>query len=546
MEESAIFYKLILVDDEDEVRGRISSRISEDSGFRVVGTAGNGHDALELIDEHSPHVVITDIRMPFIDGMELARIIKREYPTIRVAFITGYDEFDYAREAVELGVKSYLTKPLTQGDIARFLGKLKSELDEEFRRNSDMEMMRSRYRESLPLIIDDYFSSFLSRPLESGEEAVQDLKELGILMDRSAVLILVDVERDESHPDIFRREQRKSAVRESLKDIFHRRGMDCHHFRFQDSIVFVLFRPFGLKGSGMSRAEERSALDEALLESVQTVRMYHSIRIDIGVSSGFRGFEELRGAYMEARRALTDSQFLNRGRIVYIGEVEQESPKSIVMSEEEARSVEYAVKFGSDEDLARVVAEERKKIGTFGDAPADYRLYMLNLLNIAINFASSVGGDITRTNGGDVLDTVAHFGGLEQMFDWFEYIIRKLREENSSTKMDNSRTLLENAVAYIKAHYADASLSLEKTCAHAGISVSYLSLLFRKNTGKTFVKFLTEIRMEKARERLKYSDDRIIEIAEDCGYRDVYYFSHSFKKYQGMSPRQYRAEQNKD
>ncbi len=545
MEQAADYYKLILVDDEDEVRGRISSRISRGSGFQVVGTAGNGHDALELIEKYSPHVVITDIRMPFIDGIELTRIIKREYPTIRVAFITGYDEFDYAREAVELGVKSYLTKPLTQGDTSRFLGKLKAELDEEFRQNSDLEMIRSRYRESLPLIIDDYFSSCLSNSLEGGREPVQDLEELGIVLDKAACLVLVDVERDESHPDIFRREQRKAAVRRSLKDIFHRREISFYHFRFQDSIVFLLFQPLGQEDQPVNKAEERSSLDEALLECVQTARMYHSTRIDIGVSSGFKGFGELRGAYLEARRALTDSQFLNRGRIVYIGEVEQKSPRSMVMSEEEARTMEYAVRFGSNEELERVVAEERKKIGTFGEAPADYRLYMLNLLNIAINFASSTGADITRTNGGDVLDTVARFGGLDQIFDWFEHIVHKLREENQNTKMNNSRTLLDNAVGYIKAHYADASLSLEKTCRHVGISVSYLSLLFRKHTGKTFVTFLTEIRLAKARERLKYSDDRIIEIAEDCGYRDVYYFSHSFKKYQGMSPRQYRAEQNK-
>lgn len=86
-------YKIILVDDEDEVRGRISSKILGDSGFEVVGTAGNGYDALELIEKFSPHVVMTDIKMPYIDGIELARIIRREYPTVRIGFITGYDEF---------------------------------------------------------------------------------------------------------------------------------------------------------------------------------------------------------------------------------------------------------------------------------------------------------------------------------------------------------------------------------------------------------------------------------------------------------------------
>lgn len=154
-------YKMILVDDEDEVRGRISSKISRESGFEIVGTAGNGYDALELIEKYSPHIVLTDIKMPFIDGIELAHIIKRDFPTTRVAFITGYDEFDYAREAVELHISSYLTKPVTQNDISKFLIRLKNELDDEFKKQYNLNILRKRYEDSLPLLLDNYFVSLL-------------------------------------------------------------------------------------------------------------------------------------------------------------------------------------------------------------------------------------------------------------------------------------------------------------------------------------------------------------------------------------------------
>ena len=187
-------YTIVLVDDEDEARGRIASKISAKSGFAVIGSAANGHDALELIDELSPHVVVTDIRMPYIDGLQLAGIIKREHPTIRVAFITGYDEFDYAREAIALGVKSYLTKPLTGADIADFLASLKNELDEEFRRNADREELEAKYSASLPLIIDSCFSSFLSGAAPGGR-GLDSLKNHGIdLTGKSGFLALIHVE----------------------------------------------------------------------------------------------------------------------------------------------------------------------------------------------------------------------------------------------------------------------------------------------------------------------------------------------------------------
>ena len=117
-------YRMILVDDEDDVRGRILSKINEDSGFTVVGKAGNGYDAIDLIEKYKPHVVLTDIKMPFINGIELAKIIRRDYPTTKVAFISGYDEFEYAREAIELNVVSYLMKPVTGEDINSFLARL--------------------------------------------------------------------------------------------------------------------------------------------------------------------------------------------------------------------------------------------------------------------------------------------------------------------------------------------------------------------------------------------------------------------------------------
>ena len=114
-------YTMIIVDDEEEVKNRIVSKIPADFGFEIVGLASNGYDALELIERVRPNVVITDIRMPFIDGIQLSKIIRREYPKTKIAFISGYDEFSYAKEAIELDVVSYLSKPITEKEVLSFL-----------------------------------------------------------------------------------------------------------------------------------------------------------------------------------------------------------------------------------------------------------------------------------------------------------------------------------------------------------------------------------------------------------------------------------------
>jgi len=528
-------YRMILVDDEDEVRGRISSKISSESGFAVVGTAGNGYDALELIEKFSPHVVLTDIRMPFIDGIELARTIRRDFPATRVAFISGYDEFDYARKAVELHVSSYLTKPVTQNDISLFLRQLKEELDEEFKRQYNLELLRKRYEESLPLLIDNYFASVLiASPTAGNPGDIENLRQYGISLDDSRYLLaFVRVERDEELKDVMEYENRRLAVRSVALNVLDRHGCRFYSFPFSDGIVFVI------KEEG---ALFLKRIDQIFTEMIQLSRRFLSAGIDIGVSHLHRNFDGLKNAYLEAERALDNSRFLNTGRIVYIGQLDKSSPRPLSVSEGDSSALEYAVKFGSDGELREVL--NRIRAGALENRPegASYKLYVINLVNIAVNYASSINADIQETAGEDVLDAMGKFRNLDQVFDWILSLFLKLRKVSVSTRMNNSQRLLDSAVSYIHTHFSNPGVTMESVCEDLGISVSYLSLLFKRHRDTTFVRYLTQVRMEKAMELLRLTEDRIVEIAGQCGFKDVYYFSHSFKKYRGVSPKKYREE----
>ena len=234
-------YKMILVDDEDEVRGRISSRISEETGFTVVGTAGNGHDALELIDRTSPHVVLTDIKMPYIDGIELASIIRRDYPTVKIAFLTGYNEFDYAREAVNLHVHSFLTKPLTEEAIRTFLTSLKSELDAEFEENYSRRMIQRQYEESAPLLMQQCFTTVLVRSDRSISSEIEQLRALGVDLDRTGyVVAYLSVERNTQHWNVIEYEKLKLSVRTNIDKILSIEELSFYSFLFHDGIVLVV------------------------------------------------------------------------------------------------------------------------------------------------------------------------------------------------------------------------------------------------------------------------------------------------------------------
>ena len=204
--------------------------------------------------------------------------------------------------------------------------------------------------------------------------------------------------------------------------------------------------------------------------------------------------------------------------------------------------MQYNVKFGTDLEIRNVM--ESLKFNALRDSKTitNFRPYIINMVNILVNFSEAIGVNLDAVLEEDVLEKMTRFRNLEQMFDWVLSAILRLRELNLSNKMTNSQRMLDNAVNYMEKHYTDPKISMETVCDETGMSVSYLSLLFKKEKQTTFVKYLTMIRLEKAKELLGLTSERVVDIAGKCGYNEVYYFSHSFKKYSGVSPRKYREE----
>ncbi len=527
-------YKIILVDDEDEIRGRIASKISEDSGFTVVGTAGNGYDALELIEKYAPQVVLTDIKMPYIDGIELAGIIRREYPTVRIGFITGYDEFDYARQAIQLNVRSYLTKPLTQEDISAFLCQLKNELDEEYRDNYNREQILKRYEQSLPLIIENYFVSFLASGASGSKDEIEQLRQCGVALDDSRYLVsLAMLERNPEHWGVMEFEQLKLSVRSRLGSLLSLEGLEHYCFPFHEGIVFVVKE----KGTDFERQ-----VDLVFNRMVTTTEHFLSVQIDMGISSMHSDFRQLRDAWEEANKALTYSRFSGVSHVSYFSQAGTRESRPVSLKESDAASLEHALRYGTEAQISEIFDTlKRDALRDFSQA-GNLSIYVLDMVGLMARHASSMGIDMNELAEDDIIELMGKMRSLDQLFAWISSIAAKIRERSFAAKANNAQRMLERAVAMLRKEYANPDLTMDLVCDTLGISASYLGQLFKKYRESTFVKFLTGIRMEKAKEQLATTGDRIVEIAQQCGYSDVYYFSHSFKKHTGVSPKKYRED----
>lgn len=540
-------YKMILVDDEDEERGRISSKITAKSGFTVVGTAGNGYDALELIEKHQPHIVLADIKMPFIDGLELAALIRQNWPTVRIAFITGFDEFEYARKAVELQASGYLMKPVTQDDISSFLDRLRIELDEEFRTRYDQDLLKSRYERSLPLVLDDTFTAMLvgSRPVSESERA--ELEKAGLLCDGvTYALAILEVGEagvpedgpSESNPERPRLDSLAAArlklpIRSVADDILDRHGFAKYSAVFNETIVFAVRDP---------GANFMKKLDNALFETLRTVERYLGATVNWGVSEPFLMSGGLNAAWRAADQALAVARRSEGGRIAYASETAKDRPLLPTLPESLLRALSLASRSGSEADFQASAESIRGALRSAlpKDGKADLRLFAVTVCAAAARFAESLALETADFIGEEAFERVRAPGSADSLCDWTLSLFGAIRAAASQNRQSAPERTVERFKALVAERYQDPLFSLDAACDALGVSASYISLLLKRHLGTNFTAYLTAARMEKAKDLLRFSDSLILEIAEKCGYRDVYYFSHIFKKYAGESPKKYR------
>lgn len=309
--------------------------------------------------------------MPYIDGIELARIIRRDWPTIKIGFITGYDQFDYAREAIQLSACTYLTKPLTQEDISHCLDDLKRDIDNEYAENYNRELIEKRYQQNLPLLIDNWFISVLSSGKSANPEDIQQLCRYGVSLDDSAyITACIRVQRDAEHWGIIEFEKLKLSVRSRLDTTLTQYEFEYYSFAFQPNLVFII------KEKGSDFTHETEMIFNKML---RTTEHFLSVNIDIGVSLLHRGFAELGSAYGEAETALSTSKFGADSRVFFFGEAGTDDSHPSVFQDADALNLEYLLRYAQEEEINAFLETLKETALRDAGSSGTLNLYALNL-----------------------------------------------------------------------------------------------------------------------------------------------------------------------
>lgn len=522
-------YRVMLVDDEEEIRMGISRRIDwEKLGFLLVGEAQNGVEALELCEQIRPDVVITDIKMPFMDGLELGRRLRQVLPAAKLLILTGFDDFEYARQAVSINVFEYLLKPVDAEELSLVLGRLHEEIDKRRAELRDAEQLRRQYEENLPVLRGMFYTRLLDGSFRADQVYDRAARYELVLSGEKWAAALVHVGKMGGDVDelVF------LTLQSFFSQHFDLPGCTIHTLIYMDHLAVIA-------------ALEKNVTVYPFLNELERVRRLTEsetqLRLTIGVGKLVDRPWELSTSVQGARSALDYRVLLGSGRTIYIQDVEPVQDRELSFNENDEQDLITALKVGTEEQVRQTVGTlmEKVKSASIGQCQMFFLDWMNCLLKVARD--GQIPAEEIFGPEGIRMEKLSDFSSPGQMGSWCCDHCLCLWELLGKRRNDSTWNLMDQAKEYILSHYQESDLSVDSLCCHLHLSSAYFSTLFKKNTGMSFTSYVTKVRMEAAVQLLRDTDEKTYQIAEKIGYLDPNYFSYVFKRYFGVSPSKYRA-----
>lgn len=530
-------YSVFLVEDEIVIRDGLKASFPWESyGFAYVGDAADGEMALPMIRQTKPDVLITDIRMPFMDGIALSKMIKKELPNTRIIIISGFDDFSYAQEAISIGVDNYLLKPITKDKLGDVMLDAKAKLDKENEIDNYLEQFKAESQEYEQFARVRFFNQLVGGAM-SVSEVYEKSEELGLSFDTTNYnLVLLDFipMNGVATAPVYSKHMAR------LSDQLMQYLKCCpeyivFHWNMNTYAIIV-------KGD-MTTIESHT---KTLIENIERRCMVYDEDINwyIAESGTITRFSEFAAACQKANKRLS-CRYMN--------------PKGHIFTDEDIDAIrnfnEESDSASVDQRLVKLFlenAEESEIDGFLGNLINSQMKNALNSTLFCKYFAMtmyvcvcdylrklSVEPDIVLDKGTrGAIENVDSETVVNVVARMFELAISKRKNEVGK----QSRSQLSAAIRYVDEHYTDANLSLNEVAKEVNISPSYLSAMFSRENKTTFVEYMTSKRMERAKQMLVNTNEKSQKIAEQVGYKDPHYFSYIFKKTYGISPKEYRAK----
>lgn len=515
-------YKVFVVDDEYRVKERLLDMAQwQDSSYIFCGEASDGEMALSLINEMKPDIVISDIEMPFMNGLELASILKATMPWIRVIFLSGYDDFEYAKEALKIGVSDYLLKPFRFEELKVVMDQVVESIENEKKYNLDIVQMKNKLESVKALKLDNFFEHLIAGRFDT-RELMEEYKNFDIDILAKAYVVL-DV-KITSTTDID-----YVGIKQFCLNQLDKIKSALWYYRTDDRIILIL-----KSDNGDVIKEQAFSIAGTILHEV-TKSEGHTATIGIGnIVSRMRLISDSCKNANKARTYLGD---LYLGQILYIDDI-----NSQMIEVDEGR-------LESDLKISRLELEDvdeyvKKHLDASENASGLMNYYkVINIIFECVDIVTRLGGEakevLPMINEKEIVQLYAT--KKSELFILIkDYLIRTI-EYKQSNGGNKYHDIIAKAKDYIHKYFGEPSISLNSVAKEVNLSPNHFSMIFSNETNHTFIEYLTKTRINKAKALLETSKKKLADIAYEVGYNEPQYFSYIFKKNIGISPRDYRT-----
>jgi len=524
-------YKVFLVDDEIVVREGIRNKFPwDDTEFQLVGEASDGEMALSMMQDIKPDILLTDIRMPFMDGLELCRKVSASMPWTSIIIISGYDDFAYAKEAIYLGVKDYLLKPVSAQELRRVFTRVGEIISSEKQQQAALRIYRYQLASSNEILKQKLMSDLILGAQQ--EEIVSRARSLqsGLTAKRYLVMI-IDPARNATHIDKLR------SMESVIQRLVNNSGGTVFMCQMQGR--FVLF----VMGDDDIDVEERTY--GFAQSATYDIEQNTSLQPRVVIGTIVQSLDQVRKSYQDAYSLLTAMQNVNKNdrsrRIV--GMLDIEPAESLSLMNLKMPKLYERIRHASRDDIDTILDD---CLAEMGESAAKSKLLMnylfVDIVLIASRIVRECGGEPQKVipaafqNEGKSTVAIA----VEETLTLARDVIVKALEFRDAQGSTRYNMVLRKAKAFIVKHYDDPGLTLRQVADEVALSNNHFCTVFSQEAGVTFTEYLTTIRIDKAKELLSNRQMRTSDVAASVGYNDPHYFSYLFKKYTNQSPRDFR------
>jgi len=529
-------YKLLIADDEPWLRKRLMLTIDwESMGVTELYEAEDGAEAFMLATEHEPDIIITDIDMPELTGIDLMRTLNESALSPQIILISGYNEFEYARSAIQFGAVDYLLKPVDEEELKRIICKCIATLEQNRYNKGILDCLSS----SSDLLREKIYADLLLGKLDFGKVPTSRLRELGIVFTaRSAMCILAH-----SHPASQKLSENnveetliEFGITDNIRTCLAARFGEVLMLRMEDANAYLVF-------SDLDSGEFSAGVSEALADAKKKINELYSVRLAYGVGSVAHSLAELCPSYREARYRinLCSSQ---RGAAPSTDEHAKVNDFQVVYEEYNIKSLVASLKNGSAEEALRLLKELISEFLRHSDndpSPLQVRLFYLNVLNSLLKGCLPflpVREDVINICM-EYIGEPAPAPNVNRMHARLQGLVAFLLEQYQRFIGSKRHWLIDKIIQYINEHYT-AALTMSDVAGAFYLNPSYFCKLFKEETGVTFTKYLMSVRVQNAKNLMSDSSLKLYDVASAVGYTNVQYFSTVFKEIEGVTPSQYR------